>query len=542
MPHSTKRYTADIVIIGGGIAGLAAAFELLDTGEKILILDRDNQERLGGLAKESFGGIMAVDTPLQRKSGIKDSFEIAYEDWQRYAKFDSNSQLQKEWAKKYIEYSVKYIYEWLTDKGVKFLPVVNWPERGMFEPGNTVPRWHIAWGTGFEIIKKILKAIGDHPNVANLSFKFRHRVNNFIKSSGQINGCSGIIESTHAPFEVKSDFVIAASGGICGGDLSLVKKFWPANERGELPTRLLNGSHKFADGTVHFAVEEAGGHLKNLQNQWHYAAGVHYPDSLRENHGLSLVPPKSAVWINALGKRIGPSPLMGYTDTKFLVDEILKQPGKFSWQIMNFKIAKKELAVSGCDYMTSFRKMKKLKLLKELVFGNRELVKRLSRECDDFIVANTVEELVEKMNYLEPDFKIDKSILKSELKNYDSRIKRGKNLINDDQLRRIDSYRRYKGDRLRTCNLQTILDPFARPLIAIREFILTRKSLGGVVTDLESRVLSPAGKPLKGLYAIGETAGFGGGGIHGQGSLEGTFLGGCLVTAQTAATSIKKNI
>jgi hypothetical protein len=186
--------------------------------------------------------------------------------------------------------------------------------------------------------------------------------------------------------------------------------------------------------------------------------------------------------------------------------------------------------------------MKKLKLLKELVFGNRELVKRLSRECDDFIVANTVEELVEKMNYLEPDFKIDKSILKSELKNYDSRIKRGKNLINDDQLRRIDSYRRYKGDRLRTCNLQTILDPFARPLIAIREFILTRKSLGGVVTDLESRVLSPAGKPLKGLYAIGETAGFGGGGIHGQGSLEGTFLGGCLVTAQTAATSIKKNI
>ncbi|MDY0132353.1 MAG: FAD-binding dehydrogenase [Desulforegulaceae bacterium] len=542
MPHLAKKYTTDIVIVGGGIAGLAAAFELLDTGKKILILDRDNQEKLGGLAKESFGGILAVDTPLQRKSGIKDSFELAYQDWKRYANFDSNSQLQKKWAKKYIEYSTKYIYEWLTDKGIKFLPVVNWPERGMFQQGNSVPRWHIAWGTGFEIIKKIIKAIEKHPNSNNLSFKFRHRVNNFNKKNDQINGCSGIIESTHAPFEVKADFVIAAAGGICGGDLSLVKKYWPENERGELPQRLLNGGHKFADGIVHFAAEKAGGQLKNLKNQWHYAAGVHYPDSLRENHGLSLVPPKSAVWINAHGKRIGPSPLMGYTDTKFLVDEILKQPGKFSWQIMNFKIAKKELAVSGCDYMTSFRKKQKFNLLKELLFGNKALVKKLSNNCDDFVVADSLEELVEKMNFLEPDFKIDKSVLKSELKKYDSGILRGKNLINDDQLRRIVSYRKYRGDRIRTCNLQTILDPLAKPFIAIREFILTRKSLGGIITDLESRILTPSGKPIKSFYAIGETAGFGGGGIHGQGSLEGTFLGGCLVTAQLAANSIKKNI
>jgi predicted oxidoreductase len=542
MPHNTKRYQADVVIIGGGIAGLATACELLDSGKKVLILDRDNQEKLGGLAKESFGGIMAVDTPLQRKAGIEDSFETAYSDWLRYANFGENSQLQKEWAKKYVEYSSPLIYEWLVNKGVKFLPVVNWPERGMFEPGNSVPRWHIAWGTGYQIIKKLINFIENHINRGNLSFKFRHRVNSFITSSGRVSGCSGLIESTHAPFEVKADIVVASAGGICGGDLTEARKYWPSEKRGKLPSRLLNGSHRFADGIIHSAVEKTGGDIKNLENQWHYAAGVHYPDSLKDNHGLSIVPPKSALWINALGRRIGPSPLMGYTDTKFLVDEILKQPGQFSWQIMNFKIAKKELAVSGSEYMTSFRKMQKLKLIKELLFGNKELVKRLVNECDDFIVADTVDELIEKMNNLEPDFNIEKSVLKSEIQDFDKRIGRGKNYITDDQLRRIETFRKYKGDRLRTCNFQKILDPTARPLIAVREFILTRKSLGGVVTDLESRVLSFSGKPVKGLYAVGETAGFGGGGIHGQGSLEGTFLGSCILTAHYAAKSIRSNI
>ena len=288
-------------------------------------------------------------------------------------------------------------------------------------------------------------------------------------------------------------------------------------------------------------MQALGGKLTHLDKQWHYAAGVHHPRNKRPDDGLSLVPPRSALWLNALGQRIrNPDPIVGNTDTRHLVESILKEPGQYSWQLMNWKIAIKELAVSGCDYMSAFRYKRKLKLFKHVLFGNKELVNRLIKECSqDIVVAQSLPELVDKMNEnnlwgLETDL----GTLTAEIEQYDDQIDLGPANFNDEQLLRIMRFRTYRGDRIRTCKYQKINDSSAMPLIAIREFILTRKSLGGIQTDLDSRVLDSAGQHIPGLYAVGEAAGFGGGGVHGRGSLEGTFLGACILTGRRAAMFI----
>lgn len=540
--NKTKKMRADVVIAGAGLAGIVTADALLSKNRKVILLDRDTPEKLGGLAKESFGGVMMVDTPLQRRSGIKDSPALAFSDWRRVAGFSREDTWPEKWAKTYVEHSIPYIYEWLTSRGVTFLPVVNWPERGFFCPHNSLPRWHIAWGTGYSIIREAVRHLDAHPMRKNLTLLFGHRVEGFTLSSGRAVGVYGKLEETGKEFTADAEEgVVVSSGGICGGDLSKVRANWYA-PWGDPPETLLNGSHIYADGLLHDQVEKIGGNITHLDRQWHYAAGIHYPGSSRPDHGLSLVPPRSALWVNALGKRIGPPPLVGYTDTRYLVEEILKQPGKYSWQIMNRKIALKELAVSGCDYMTAFRHKKKLRMVKELLLGNKELVDSLVKNAEDVITAGSVSELADKMNMPGSPFSVDKAALENEIQEYDSRIRRGKPYFNDDQLRRIMNFRTYRGDRLRTCKFQRIDDPGAYPLIAIREFILSRKSLGGIQTDLDSRVLDKKGNPVPGLYAVGESAGFGGGGIHGMGSLEGTFLGACILTGQKAGEAISKGM
>ena len=534
-----QSYIADVIIAGGGLAGIVTAYEIIDKCQKkVLLIEKGKEEKFGGLAKESFGGIHLIGTPHQKKMGISDNPELAFKDWESYAKFSKEDTLPRSWAKFYCENSIEYIFEFLDHKKIKFLPVVNWPERGMFLPGNTLPRWHITWGTGYEIIFRLLNALNAHKNRKNLEILFEHEVSDIEIQDGKAIGVSGKIISSASEYSAKAPHVVVASGGICGGDLSKVLSNWNP-ELGPKPKVLLNGSHDFADGLLHEQIEKIGGNITHLKNQWHYAAGIHHPAKRRPNDGLSLVPPRSALWMNATGERIGPIPLVGYTDTKFLVENILRQPGQYSWQIMNMKIALKELAVSGCDYMKAFRYKSKLMLLKHLLFGNKELVNRLISECpDDFVVANSLEELVVKMNTKGLDGqKVDYHKIKSAITAYDDQIDRGPAYYNDDQLRRLSNFRANRGDKIRICNFQKILDP---PLIAIREFILSRKSLGGIQTDLKCQVLKNNGTPIKGIYAVGEAAGFGGGGIHGQGSLEGTFLGACVLTGRIAGTVIAK--
>jgi predicted oxidoreductase len=534
----TPTYDTEVVIAGGGLAGLATAHELLDHGQRVLILDRDTEDRLGGLAKRSFGGVMFVDTPQQRKLGINDTPDLAWTDWLSFADFGDDDEWPRRWARVYVERSTELIFDWLTGRGVQFLPLVNWTERGLFRPGNSVPRWHIAWGTGFAIIEAVVAAIENHPNRAMLEFRHGHRVERLLIEGGRVAGCAGAIEDGGGEFEVQAEHVVLASGGICGGDLSKVKANW-YEPWGEPPATLLNGSHRYADGLLHDEAARHGAALTHLDKQWHYAAGVHSSAADSPNDGISLVPPRSALWLDARGRRFGPVPLMGYSDTRWVVEQICRTPEKYSWQVLNWKIAIKELAVSGCDYMTAFRHKRKLQLVKEVLLGNKDLANRLIDESEDFAVADSLDELMDTMDAMSlAGAAIDREGMAADIQAYDDQIARGARYFNDDQLRRIAVSRQYKADRLRTCAFQAIDDPKARPLIAIREHILSRKSLGGLQTDLSSRVLGASGDPIPGLYAVGETAGFGGGGIHGKGSLEGTFLGSCVLTGRQAARAI----
>ena len=530
---------ADVVVAGAGLAGLVAAHELLDHGKSVLLLDKDVSENLGGLAKESFGGVHLIGTPHQRKSGITDSPELALRDWLSFARFGDRDTWPRRWAELYCQRSLDLIHAYLDGVGVRFLPVVNWPERGLYVPGNTVPRWHIAWGTGHAIVEQVVRALATHPRSAAHAIRFRHSVEDVETAGGRVTGLFGTDLSTGGRFVARGDHVVIATGGICGGNLSKVRANWYA-PWGPPPKVLLNGAHVYGDGAMHDSVARAGGNLTHLDKHWHYAAGVHHPRKRKPDDGLSLVPPRSALWLNALGERIGPVPLVGSTDTRFLVESVLRQPGQYSWQVLNNAIAKKELAVSGCDYMTAFRHKRKLLMARQLLFGNQELVDRLARECpDDIVTARSLPELVDKMNAKNLDgLRTDLATVEQVVRDYDAQIDRGPAYFNDDQLRRLWNFRQYRGDRIRLCKFQKILDPGAMPLIAIREFILSRKSLGGIQTDLGCRVLSGAGPPIDGLYAVGEAAGFGGGGIHGMGSLEGTFLGSCVLTGRVAARTI----
>ena len=529
------------IIVGGGLAGITTAFELLDNDKPVLLIDRDLKENFGGLAKKSFGGILFAGTPEQKKAGIGDSEKLLFEDWMRYGNFNDEDSYGAKWAKFYAENSISKIYDWLIAKKVEFLPVVNWPERGMYVKGNSVPRWHITWGTGHDLVLKIVTALENHKNRKNLELKFQQKVESVIIENNKAIAIETIDEVNGQKIRYEANNIVIATGGITGGDLSIAKKLWDRS-LGEPPDTLLNGSHKYADGTLQFDLQQKGIELKNLEKQWHYAAGIPNPKPEKGKYkdGLSLVPPRSAIWVDATGKRFSPTPLVAYTDTSFFIEQILKTKHQFSWQIMNRKIAIKELAVSGSEYMTAFRERSKFRLVKDLIFGNKSLLDRLISESDHFVVANTLEELVDKMNLQCGEKIVDLATLRHDLLSYDDEIDRGEKYFNDEQLRRIVNFRMYRGDRIRTSKFQKILDPKAGPLIAVKEYILSRKSLGGILTNLNSQVLNN-NQVIEGLYAVGESAGFGGGGIHGSRSLEGTFLGSCILTGRVAGAHISKN-
>ena len=528
---------SDVLIIGGGIAGIATALDLLDGGKTITLLDRDEEASFGGLARESFGGMFFVDSPEQRRQGIRDSHDLALRDWLSFAEFGEDEHLPRAWAEAYVERCTADIHHWVRRFGVSFLPVVNWVERGEFVPGNSVPRFHVAWGTGKGITDALIAGLRAHPNASRLTLRFNQRVDQLTRAGGRVSGAAGIDETTGAPFEITAEQVVVAAGGINGGDLARVRQNWHC-DWGTPPQVILNGSHRFADGTLHDATAAVGGLLTHLDRMWNYAAGVHHPRPRKPNHGLSLVPPRSALWLNWQGKRIGPQPLVSGFDTRRLVRDICAQARQYSWQLMNRKIALKELAISGAEFNPSIRERNKLGFARDILLGNKWLVTEMLDHCQDFVAANSLPELVEKMNALQGDQAVELKAVEEAVASYDATIARGKSLMNDEQLRRIAYLRNYRGDRIRLCKFQPIMDSRALPLIAVREFIISRKSLGGIMTDLQSRVLDSTGQPIEGLYAVGEAAGFGGGGMHGLRALEGTFLGGCIFSGRRAAAAI----
>lgn len=535
-----KTYTAHTAVIGGGIAGIASAIELLDANKKVILFDRDLEQNFGGLAKESFGGMFFINSPQQRFSGIKDTIAQAKKDWFSFAEFDENEVWGKKWANAYLE-STQTIYEWVRSKKVGFFPVVHWVERGLFSPGNSVPRFHMVWGTGDGLIKALLNHLQSHPNNKNLTPYFRHKVTGFEFENSKIVALNGIDEADGEPFRCRAENFIIATGGI-NGNMQKVKDNWHS-DWSDPPEVILNGSHHFSDGLIHDKVTQIGGCVTNLDLMWNYAAGIPHPYPKRENHGLSLVPPKSALWVNYKGERMGPVPLVTSFDTRYLVTKICEQEKQYSWQILNKKIAYKELGVSGSEFNEGIRNKKLFSFLYSVIKGNKHLIQALEKDSPNYITAHSVGELADKMNRLTGTKDVDEAALQRSIDEYDMNFERGKNIWNDEQIRRIMHAREYKGDRKRTLKPQPLNQKKAYPLIAIREFILSRKSLGGIQTNLHSQVLK-SGTNGKGpqvfdnLYAVGEASGFGGGGSHGKRALEGTFLTSCIFTALKAVRHI----
>lgn len=541
----TARYEADVVIAGGGLAGLVTAMELLDTGASVVLLERGPAEALGGLARWSFGGIFIVGSPEQRRTGIDDSPALALSDWLEYGQLDSAQEWPVRWADAYTSGCRELVYDWLRERGVRFFPVVHWVERGLHGEGNSVPRFHMVWGTGQRLVEALREQLEAHPRRERLLILHGHRVDDLVHEAGRVAGCSGEVERSsvsgginvrEGAFEARADNVVIASGGIMG-NLELVRRHWPAG-LGDPPERLLNGAHPSADGSLHAVAERHGASVTHLDRMWLYAAGVEHWKPEHEAHGLSLVPPKSALWVDAEGRRLGPPAMVSGFDTRYLVEAVCHTEARYSWQILNTRIARRELAVSGSELNRAMRDRRWARFLLQTLFGNRALVRELCDRCPDFVTADSLSELAAGMVELAGDGLLDPARLQREVCDYDAAVDRGRRFANDDQARRIAHARRYRGDRVRTCKSARIDDARGRPLIAIRERITTRKSLGGIRTDLDCRVLDREGEAMDGLYAVGEAAGFGGGGIHGSRSLEGTFLGNCIFGGRLAARAI----
>ena len=531
-----KRFEADVIVVGGGIAGICAAIELLDAGRRVLLLDRDVEANFGGQAKESFGGIFVINSAEQRRAGCQDSVDLAWRDWVAFGELDkpnvAHMEWPRRWARAYVENCHDEVYRWLKARHVSFLPVPHWIERGQFTPGNSGPRFHIVWGTGHVLIEHLVRALYDHPNRAKLSLVFGQRVDTLIESGGHITGCQGVDEVSGAPFEAYAAATILTCGGV-NGNLARVRRHWHT-DWGTPPETLLTGAHKYADGLLHDAVESVGGSVAHLERNWNYAAGIRHWAPKKPDHGLSIVPPRSALWLNWRGERIGPQPLVTGFDTRDLVTQVCKQERKYSWQVMNLRIMEKEFAISGAEFNRSVRDRKWLRFVLELLLGNHSLAQEVIANSSDIVTARSLPELVEKMNALNGDDAVDLATVEQLVGAYDAQIDRGQTFHNDEQLRRIAYLRKWKGDRLRTCKFQKIVDAKAMPLIAIREFIVCRKSLGGMQTDMQGRVVDANDQPIPGLYAAGEASGYGGGGMNGLRALEGTFLGGCVFSGRVA--------
>jgi uncharacterized protein len=527
----------DVVVVGAGLAGLVTTLELLERADvRILLLDRCAPDEVGGLAREAFGGMFMVDTREQRFSRIRDSVELALEDWRRVAEFEDGDEWPQRWAQAYVSRARDEVGGWLKSHGVRFFPVVNWAERGVHGDGNSVPRFHLTWGCGQALVDAVWQSIQRHPRRSQLEVRFGTRVTELLQESGAVCGCRMVPEAGGQETAVRAERVVIAAGGV-GGNLDIVRREWPS-ELGTPPAEILMGSHYYADGAMHEEVNRIGGNVTHLSRMWNYADAVHHPQPKRPLHGLKLIPPRSGLVLDPTGRRYGPDALIPTFDAYYALQRMCEDERGYYWMICNWKIARRELDVSGSQHNPNIREKRLIRFLLSILLGKPTLVKHFVDRCPDFVTGRSLHELGARMQEVSDDGALDTALMERAVNDYDATIARGKPLFNDDQLRRIAQLRNWRGDRLRTCNFQRIVDSRAMPLIAIRMTVMARKSLGGVQTDLQSRVLRPDGGLIEGLYAVGEAAGFGGGGMHGKRSLEGTFLGGCVFSGRIAAGAI----
>ncbi len=527
---------SDVLVIGGGLAGIVTALECLRAGKRVTLVDRDTPERFGGLARWAFGGMALVGTPLQERAGIPDSPERALRDWVRFGELDPNDTWPYLWAQHYVERSRNDVHDWLDAHGIRFLPAVNWVERGRFGEGNSLPRYHVIWGTALRMIHCLTAALREAGAGGRLTLLHNHAVIGLDYGQNRMAGALARANDSGSEIALEAPVVVLAMGGI-NGELAQARRNWPFQR--PLPTLMLNGASPLADGKLHQIATGFGAQITHAGEMWNYAAGIPHPKPHFPGHGLSLIPCKSALWLDHQGKRIGPEPLVTGFDTHWLCRRVAEQDKSWTWQLLNRRIALKEFAISGAEHNPRIRDRQFLHFLKETLFGNTRLVDQMQREVPQFLVDDSLAGLAARMNALSGGEHVDSDVLQATADAFDANFVAGARLENDAQLRAILHARQWRPDRLRTCKPAPLQLRGDGPFIAIQTQLITRKSLGGLRTDLDSRVLDGNDQPIDGLYCVGEAAGFGGGGSCGKRSLEGTFLPGCILTARAAARSIR---
>ena len=539
---------ADVIVVGGGLAGLVATAELIDAGKKVILLDQEGEQSLGGQAFWSFGGLFFVASPEQRRMRIRDCHELALQDWMGSAAFDRDEDhWPRRWAEAYVAFAAGEKRAWLHARGMRWFPIPGWAERGGYlatEHGNSVPRFHITWGTGPAIIAPFVARVREGAKRGLVSLRFRHRVNELTTTAGLVDGVRGdvLVESAAprgapSPRTVTGDFaltaqaIIVASGGI-GGNIDLVRQLWP-RRLGPPPKRMLSGVPDHVDGRMLDITQRAGGNLINRDRMWHYTEGIENWNPIWTRHGIRILPGPSSLWIDAGGHRL-PVPLFPGFDTLGTLEHLGKKSHEHSWFVLSRKIIEREFALSGSEQnpdltSKSWRRV----IASRWAGGVPPPVRAFMDKGPDFIVERDLVDLVKRMNLLVGEPLIDAVELERVIRARDREIANA--FSKDAQITAIRGARRFLGDKLiRVARPHRLLDPAAGPLIAVRLFILTRKTLGGLETDLAARVLKADGAPLGNVFAAGEAAGFGGGGMHGHRALEGTFLGGCIFSGRIA--------
>lgn len=538
---------ADVIIVGAGLAGLVAAAELADAGKKVIVLDQEPEASLGGQAFWSFGGLFLVDSPEQRRMRIRDSRDLALQDWLGSAGFDRvEDRWPRAWAEAYVDFAAGEKRSWLHARGLRWFPVVGWAERGGYTAnahGNSVPRFHVTWGTGPAVIEPFVRRVRQGERQGLVSLRFRHRVTRLTATDGVVDGVAGEVlepsgvergvassRTVAGDFALRAQAVIVTSGGI-GANHDLVRRNWPPR-MGDPPTHMLSGVPDHVDGLMLGICQQSGASIINPDRMWHYTEGIQNWAPIWSRHGIRILPGPSSLWLDALGRRL-PVPLFPGFDTLGTLEHIMKTGHEHTWFILTQKIIEKEFALSGSEQNPDLTGKNVKMVLGRALPGAPAPVEAFKQKGADFVVERTLADLVRRMNELTPEPLLDAAQVEREVRARDRELDNA--FTKDAQITAIHGARNYLGDKLiRVARPHRLLDPKAGPLIAVRLHILTRKTLGGLETDLSSRVLRPDGEPLPGLYAAGEAAGFGGGGMHGYRALEGTFLGGCIFSGRAA--------
>ncbi|MGY3618987.1 FAD-binding dehydrogenase [Bradyrhizobium sp. USDA 10063] len=546
----------DVIVVGAGLAGLVAATEITDAGKRVIVVEQEGEQSLGGQAFWSFGGLFLVDSPEQRRLGIKDSHELALQDWIGTAGFDRDEDhWPRRWAEAYVAFAAGEKRNWLRAMGHRLFPIVGWAERGGYDAmghGNSVPRFHVTWGTGPGIVEPFARRAREAEKNGRLIFKFRHRVDALQVTNGAASGVTGaILEPTAVErgksssrkvvgeFSLRAPAVIVASGGI-GGNHDLVRQNWP-KRLGEPPQHMISGVPEHVDGRMIGITEAIGARLINRDRMWHYVEGIQNWAPIWPKHGIRILPGPSSMWFDATGTRL-PAPLFPGSDTLGQLQYIMGTGYDYSWFILTQSIIKKEFALSGSEQNPDLTgKSWRMTIKRATNKGAPAPVEAFKQNGVDFIVRDRLEELVAAMNQLSGDNLLKLDHIRMQIEARDREI--ANPYVKDAQVMNLHNARKYIGDRLiRTAAPHRILDPAHGPLIAVKLNILTRKTLGGFETDLDSRVFDQDGQIIRGLYAVGEAAGFGGGGMHGYRSLEGTFLGGCLFSGRNAGRAAARAV